>query len=431
VLGTSTFAGSERRVGLGVRDSLKHLHAIGPSGVGKSTLLLNSICQDMAAGRSVVVVEPKRDLIADVLARVPEQRLDDVVLIDPTDRTAVVGVNPLAAGERSPELVADQLLHVFHHLYSESWGPRLADILYSSLLTLARTPGSSLASLPLLLSDPAFRRRMVGRLDEPLVLQPFWQAFEAWSEAARAAAIAPILNKVRPLLVRPSLRAVLGQAQGFDLGEVFHGRKIVLVDLARGELGGEGAALLGAVVVSQLWAEAQRRSSVHVDHRHPVMVYLDEFQDYLSLPVDLADALAQARGLGVGLTLAHQHLAQLSPSVRAAVLANARSRVCFQLAADDARAFASPGSMLEAEDFASLPAFEAYAQLVAGDAVQPWFSLATHLPPPTCSDPSEVRRLSRERYGVPPAEVDRQLGELRRGNSPGDLEPKRREAGAE
>lgn len=430
LLGTATFPGRERPVALGVRDSLRHLHVIGPTGTGKSTLLLNLISQDMAAGRGVVVVEPKGDLISDVLARVPPERLADVVLLDPTDSAAVVGINPLATWGASAELAADQLLDIFHHLYA-SWGPRLSDILHASLLTLARTPGMSLATLPLLLGDPGFRRRIVGGLDEPIVLRPFWQAFEAWSEAERTAAIAPVMNKVRPLLVRPSLRAVLGQAAPrFQLGQVFTERKILLVNLAKGLMGAEAAALLGSIVVAQLWQTALERSAIPAERRQPVFVFVDEFQDYLNLPTDLADALAQARGIGIGLTLAHQHLGQLGPQMRSAVLANARSRVVFQLAAEDAKVFAGADTTLAPEDFRSLAAFEAYGQIVAGDAVQPWLSLRTAPAPAVSSDPEQVRRLSRERYATSLAKVDGDLQRLRGGGREGDLGPRRRIGGA-
>jgi hypothetical protein len=430
VLGMATFPGRERPVALGVKDSLRHLHLIGPTGVGKSTLLLHLVCQDITAGRAVVVVEPKGDLIADVLARIPKERQRDVVLIDPTDREAVVGVNPLAANHHSQELVADQLLGVFHHLYASSWGPRTSDILHASLLTLARTPGMSLASLPLLLGDQNFRRRIVGRLNEPVVLQPFWQAFEAWSDAERVAAIAPVMNKVRPMLVRSSLRAVLGQARPrFELQQVFSERKILLVNLAKGLLGPEAAALLGSIVVAQLWQVALERSAIPAERRHPVFVFVDEFQDYLSLPTDLADALAQARSIGLGLALAHQHLGQLNPQMRSAVLANARSRVVFQLATEDAKVFAGSDATLTPEDFRTLSAFEAYAQLVARDAVQPWFSLRTQPPTTATSDISEMRALSRSQFATSLAQVDEELRGLREGGRGRDLEPKRHRGG--
>jgi hypothetical protein len=430
VLGMSTFPGRERQVAIGVRDSLRHLHVVGPTGVGKSTVELRLICQDIEAGRAIIVVEPKGDLIGDVLARIPAERQGDVVLIDPTDREAVVGINPLASNNHSPELVADQLLGVFHHLYAASWGPRTSDILHASLLTLARTPGMSLANLPQLLGDQSFRRRIVGRLNEPVVLQPFWQGFEAWSDAERVAAIAPVMNKVRPILIRSSLRAVLGQSKPrFQLRQVFTERKILLVNLAKGLLGPEAAALLGSIVVAQLWQVALERSAIPAERRHPVFIFLDEFQDFLNLPIDLADALAQARGLGLGLTLAHQHLGQLSPQMRSAVLANARSRVVFQLAAEDARTLAGTDTTLSPEDFRTLGAFEAYAQLVAQDAVQPWLSLRTEPPTPATSDPGEVKAFSRSRYATPLLQVDEELRLLHEGRPATDIGPRRRSGG--
>jgi hypothetical protein len=432
IIGRGTFPGRERDLGLSPTDSLRHLHALGPTGSGKSTLLLNLITQDMAAGRAVVVIEPKGDLIADVLQHIPSERIRDVVLLDPTDTARPVGLNPLALGGRSPELVADQVLGLFHSLYAAHWGPRTHDILGASLLTLARTPGMTLAALPLLLTDAAFRRRVVPGVSDPIGLAPFWAAYEAWSEAERAAAIAPVMNKLRPLLLRPELRAIVGQTRGsFDLRRVFTERKILLVSLSKGLLGPETAALLGSLVVSQLWQAVLGRTAIAPERRHPVLVYVDEFQDYLHLPLDLADALAQARGLGVGFTLAHQYLHQLGPEMRSAVLANAQSRVAFRLPGEDARALAAD-SRLAAEDFQSLGAFQCYAQLVANSAVQPWCSARTLLPGQPISEPAAVRAASRGAYGVDRAEIEADLHELfvgRRQSVSDDLAPRRRSSG--
>jgi hypothetical protein len=432
VLGEASFPGRERPLALSATDSLRHLHVLGPSGVGKSTLLLNLIAQDMAAGRAVVVIEPKGDLIADVLARVPSERVGDVVLLDPTDTQRPVGLNPLAPGGRSPELVADQLLGLLHSLYAASWGPRTHDILGASLLTLARTPGMSLAALPLLLTDAGFRRRILRGVDDPIGLAPFWSAYEAWSEAERAAAIAPVMNKLRPLLLRPELRAIIGQADGgFDLRRIFTERKILLVNLSKGLLGPETSALLGSLVVALLWQAVLGRAVIPPERRHPVFVYVDEFQDYLHLPLDFADALAQARGLGVGFIVAHQHLHQLDPAMRAGVLANVQSRIAFRLPSEDARAIAA-GSALDAEDFQSLGAFEAYGQLVASAAVQPWCSLRSLPPSAPSTDPALVRTTSRLAYGRDRAAVEAELqalffGDRRAGGD--DLAPRRRRPG--
>ena len=412
--------GSGRAVALNGSDALRHAHVLGPTGVGKSTLLLNLIVRDLEDGRGLVVVEPKGDLIAEVLARIPERRIEDVVLVDPTDRQ-VVGLNPLATVGLSPDLVADQLLAVFHDLYAASWGPRTQDILHSSLLTLASQEGSTLVELPLLLTDPTFRRRLVGQLDEPVALQPFWAGFEAWTEAQRTEAIAPAMNAVSIEWLRTfcNLRAVLGQSEPrFDVRQVFAEKKVLLVNLAKGAMGSEAAALLGSLVVSQLWQATLERSRVEPARRHPVFVYIDEFQDYLRLPTDLAEALAAARGLGVGLTLAHQHLHQLKPEMRSAVLANARSRVCFQLAAEDARLIAAGSPEIEAEDLMELDAFEIYAQLVAAAAVQPWLSARTYPASQVSSDPAAVMRSSRDLYGRERREVEAEIANLRRDTVP-------------
>lgn len=431
VLGEATFPGREQPIALTPVDSLRHLHALGPTGTGKSTLLLNLITQDMAAGRAVVVIEPKGDLIADVLERVPPARLRDVVLLDPSDSERPVGLNPLALNGRSPELAADQLLGLFHSLYLANWGPRTHDILGASLLTLARARGMSLAALPLLLTDAGFRRRIVADVADPIALGPFWSGFEAWSERERAAAIAPVMNKLRPLLLRPELRAAVGQTRAsFNLRRVFTERKVLLVNLSKGLLGPESAALLGSLVISQLWQAILGRNLVAPERRHPVFIYVDEFQDYLHLPLDLADALAQARGLGVGFTLAHQYLQQLGTAMRSAVLANAQSRVAFRLSSEDARIVATDSPQLVAEDFLGLGAFEAYAQLVARSAVQSWCSLRTLPAAPGFSDPASVRATSRAAYGVDRADIEADLHRLfgvRKASGEDDLTPRRRD----
>ena len=415
VLGDATAPGHDQPVALSLHDSLRHLHVLGPTGSGKSTLLCNLIVQDMEQGRGVVVIEPKGDLIEDVLLRVPANRLNDVVILDPTDTEMPVGLNPLAREGRSAELVADQLLGVLHTLYASSWGPRTSDILMSALLTLTRTSGASLVNLPILLTDARYRRRIIGSIDDPIALGPFWAQFEDWSDAERSAAISPSMNKLRPFITRPELRGVLGQANPqFQMRDVFRHRRILLVNLAKGQLGPESSALLGALVVSQLWQTVLSRSKIAPEKRHPVFVYVDEFQDYLKLPVDFADFLAQSRGLGVGLILAHQYLHQLDSGTRSAVLHNAQSRVAFRLAHEDAVALANQ-SVPSTEDFEGLPVFNAYAQLVVGGSVGRWLSLRTRQSGAPTSDPQILRTLSREKYGRERSTIDAAIREIYEG----------------
>ncbi|HLX87619.1 MAG TPA: hypothetical protein VKR22_04030 [Acidimicrobiales bacterium] len=431
VVGEASFPGSERPLSLRPGDALRHLHVLGPTGSGKSTLLLNLIVQDIEAGRGIAVIEPRGDLVAAVLVRIPPERMDDVVIIDPTasEGSRLVGLNPLALDGRSPELVADQMLSIFHELFP-TWGARLSDILAGALLTLARVPGMTLAALPPLLSDATFRRSLLAEIDDPIGLEPFWASYEAWSDQERTAAIAPAMRRLRPFLLHPDVRAIVGQARPrFSVRKVFTQRKILLVNLSKGLLGGETAAIIGSLAISAIWQATLGRVAIAPEKRHPVFVYADEYQEYLKLPTDLTDALAQARGMGVGFVLAHQYMHQLDPAMRSAVLANVQSRIAFRLPGEDARLLAS--GAVEAEDFQSLGAFQAYAQLVAGGAVQPWCSLRTLAPGPVISDPVKVRALSANRYGIDRNRVEADIRNLLlergdRGRGPEDIGPRRR-----
>lgn len=436
VVAEATFPGRARPLALDAESAMTHLWITGATGTGKSTAALGLIEADMAAGRGLAVIEPKADLIRDVLARVPEDRLDDVVLIDPSHATTsptgrVVGLNPLAPMGRPSELVADQLLGVIHSVYASHWGPRTADILGNALATLARVPNMSLAALPVLLTDSGFRRRIVGQLDDPIGLQPAWREFEAWSPAQREAAVAPSLNRLRPLLVNPMIRSVLGQTNPtFEPREVFTRRKILLVNLAKGLLGPEASRLLGTVVLTMLWQASLGRATIAPERRHRCFIYVDEFQDFMHLGYDLGDALSQARGLGVGFVLSNQTATgQLDTSMRSAILANARSRLCFQLSSEDARLLAPTGVGPGIEDFTTLGAYECYVRLMADGAIQPWCSAKTRAPSAPKQDPDEVAERSRRNYGVPRSDVDEAITQMvtgRRSGNADDLGPRRR-----
>ena len=235
------------RLGISIGDALYHTVLLGPTGAGKSTALAHLALADIHAGRGVLLIDPKTDLVADILARIPEQRRDDVVVIDPTS-SRPVGINPLARtqavrdasssgagdsvpGGASPELVADTVLATFKGVFAESWGVRVEQVLSAALVTLARTPGATLVDLPLVLTNAAYRQRLIAASgSDPLGTGQFWAVYEALSEAQRQQWVGPVLTRLQPFLIRPHLRATLGQAApSFDLGEVFTRRRIVVI----------------------------------------------------------------------------------------------------------------------------------------------------------------------------------------------------------
>ena len=390
---------------------LHHLHILGPTGTGKSVALLNLALQDMQAGRSVVVVEPKGDLVEDLLSRIPVEREADVVVFDPLNSNGIIGLNPLS-GSGSPELRADTVYGIFRDLFGDSLGVRTSDLLHAGLLTLARQPDASLVQLPLLYSDTRFRRRLTIQVMGDLALAPFWTWYESLKDGERTGVIAPLMNKLRALILNPVIRRVIGQTKPrFHVEQVFSEHRILLAALPVDRLGEQGASLLGSLLISRLWDAARNRASLPAASRTPAAaVYVDEAQKFLHLGADLGDILATSRSYGVGWTLAHQYLGQLGNDLRSAVLANCRSRISFQPSREDAETLSKlSDSQLMPEDFTSLPAYHIYASLYAHGQVQPYVSGRTLPAPAAGNNPLRLHAESAQRYGRSAAEIETQF----------------------
>ncbi|MEU9685347.1 type IV secretory system conjugative DNA transfer family protein [Amycolatopsis japonica] len=419
-LAISNFPGAaDRLLVLQTEDRLRHLHLIGPTGVGKSTLIANLALQDVERGDGVMLVDPKTDLVNDVLARVPEDRIEDVVVLDPSATDQPVGFNILQVGrsEHERELVVDHVVHVFSALWRSSWGPRTSDVLRTSLLTLTHTrarDGSAftLCEVPELLLNPAFRRFVTKQADVPDSVRSFWMVYEAMSDGERTQIIGPSLNKLRSLTTRTPLRLMLGQSEGIDVADLYRHRRVILVPLSKGTVGSDTAQLLGSLLMATLWQATLARASQPAAQRRPAWAYLDEFQDVLRLGADaeLADMLAQARGLGLGLTLAHQYLEQLPRQIQAAVLGTVRSQLAFQLDFDDARTLERRfAPALAAADLMGLPVFEVALRPSVHGQTRP-ATTGTTLPlSDALRDPAVAAEASRRRFGVPRADVEAAL----------------------
>lgn len=406
VFAASAAPGDDRLIGIAPKDQTFHAVAYGPSGSGKTNVLLHLILADIEAGRPVAVLDPKRQLCDDILARIPAHRLGDVVELNASDETPV-GFNPLDVTGRDPDVVVDGILAVFEAVFRDGWGPRTADIFSACLRTLARasTPKqpATLVDLPRLLTDPTFRRQQVGRVRSDMALAGFWAWFDSQSPPAQAAAIAPPLNKLRQLLLRPALIRMLDQPGGtFRLRDMFRENKIVLVPLNEGLIGPGTASLLGSLVIADLWQATQERASEPGAAKRPGMVYVDEAPRFLNLQVSLADALAVSRSLSVCWILAAQFRTQFPPALRTAVDMNARSKIVFATEYDDARDTAKLTRDLSAEDFMALPRFHAYANLVADGHPSGWALIKTLPPPPATTDPETVRAVARANYAPAP-----------------------------
>jgi hypothetical protein len=411
ILGLTNFVGITRPVAITPSASTRGLYVLGPTGTGKTSLLKNLIRDDLEHGHGLAVIETNGDLITDLLDLIPPHRVNDVVLIDPTDHDYAVGFNPFA-GSADASLVADQLGELFQRLWKQYWGPRTSQLTHMGLLTLAQRNGSTLLDLPRLYLDTNFRRIVLADLDDPVGLEPDWRWFTHLAEREQATVIAPLLNKVRQFTARPSIRTIMGQATpATSMRQIMAGKKVLLVYLPKGLIGSETATLLGCLILTGLWQTATERAKLPIALRTPFGLYVDEVQDFADAPVPWDEMFAQGRKYGLALTVAHQNLAQLPKDLRDIILANARSKAVFALSSSDAKTLeplfapALTTADLQALDAHSIAAL---AALDNGATSQP-VTLTTPLPPQSIGSARQVRQASRAHYAAARADVEAML----------------------
>lgn len=411
VIGDAIEHGKPRPVAIELDARHRHLMVLGPTGVGKSTLMAQLAIHDMTKREcGLLVLDPKGDLVDVVLQHVPQRDRGRVVVVDAGDDGRPVGMNPLRMPGVSPDLAAEQLASLFHRIWASSWGPRTDDLMRASLRTIVTDPDGSLADLGPLLTDASFRHRLTATLTDP-VLVSFWKSFEAFSDGERQQVIAPSLSRWRAIMGRPALRRAFGQPHPeLDLAASLNAGGIVVVRLSAGVLGEDAVALYGAIVMTLVWNLIQGRASQPAAKRRDLMVFADEFSRYVALPVPLEEMLSQARSFRVGIVLAAQHLAQMPTDMRATVMRNTRSKITFQLGHDDAVTMAKEfGQNLTSEDLKQLDPFEIVGQLFAASRTQPACTMRTRPLPEQISDPHEIVEQSRQRWGRDGREVDEWL----------------------
>jgi hypothetical protein len=313
-------------------------------------------------------------------------------------------------GKGDPELAADVVLGVLSDLYRSEWGPLSERYLRAALVAVAHDRTGTLADVPFVFTDAAYRRKLVARLRDPLTRSTF-AGFEAMGPAERQQQLAAPLNKIGQLLGRPIVRTALGQAEPkLDFTECIRRNRIVVISLAPARVGGPAARLIGALSVFALFQAVQSRSSMPAASRRPYFVYIDEPRALGDLPMPLDSLLESARGLGVGVALLPQSLRQLPSNVQAAALTNVATRIVFRQDADDARLLARDLAGITPDDLGDLAQFEAVARinLGSGDLAPPVTIATRPLGKPT-TDGTALACASAERNGRELAMIDAEL----------------------
>ncbi|HZM74826.1 MAG TPA: hypothetical protein VFC19_03820 [Candidatus Limnocylindrales bacterium] len=422
-LGVTDADASGAIVGLHVADARHHLHVLGPTGTGKSTLLLNYTMAEVWAGRGVAVFDPKGDLTRDLLDRLPPETGQRLVLIDPDETVAPAALNLLELAH-DPYDTADQLVGVMAKVWAATWGPRTDDLARHALLTLMQRPGASLAELPMLLADRRVRQHILATTPDRdrdgrdrdgwhVDLEGFWAWWDEQSPAVAAQLAGPLLSKLRAVLSRRFVAGLFGVPRStFRLDDILNGG-ILLVRLPKA-MGEDTVRLTGSLLLAALLHTAGRRAALPESQRLDATLVIDEAHNFVNLPIGLDDALAETRALRLSLLLAHQHLGQLSRSMFQAIDANARSKVFFSLApadADDLAHHVKP--YFAAEDLIHRDAYGMVCRLViAGRNGEP-FTLRARPAPPVWPGRAQLLRQAARARGLPATER-KQLADTRR-----------------
>lgn len=412
--GKTTFRNQLVKFGIKDEDRYKHMYFIGKTGVGKSTLFYNMVQQDMENGKGVGVIDPHGETIDHILSIVPEHRIDDVVVIDPSDFGRPVAMNMLEnPNPAQKNLMASGLVAVFAKFFGYSWGPRLEYLLNNSILTLLEVPNTTLLGVTRLLADENYQKYILYKVKDP-VIRKFWE--EEYKEMKGnqrliTEALSPIQNKVGRFLSSTTIRNILGQAKSsIKLDEIMDKKKILLVNLAKGKIGEDNSKLLGAMIINRLEFMAMQRANIPYAERVPFYLYVDEFQNFAS--DSFASILSEARKYKLSLNLTHQYTAQLPQEMLDGVFGNVGTIVSFALGAPDAKILAPEFEpIFDANDLISLEAYNIYVKMMIDGMTSLPFSGVTFAPP-TPRDPSPKERvleLSRQKYGRDSNEIEAKI----------------------
>lgn len=336
-IAATNFRGHNTMFGMPRSDRGRHLYIIGQTGTGKSGMLELLTISDIYSPYGFAVIDPHGDYAQAILKRIPAERAADVVYFNPADTDYPMGFNPLEVYD--PKLkthTSSELIGVIKRIFENSWGPRLEYILRYSILALLDYPNATMLDITRILTEKKFRQEVLQHVADPVV-RNFWNIeFASWNDRFMTEAVAPILNKVGAFTANPLVRNIIGQPKSsFNIRQIMDERKILIVNLSRGLVGEDNAALLGALLVTKIQMASMSRADIPGEERTPFYLYVDEFQNFAT--DSFATILSEARKYGLNLTVANQYTAQMMQEVKDAVFGNVGSIISFRTSADDAR----------------------------------------------------------------------------------------------
>jgi len=420
--GMSDFHGAYQQFGIRRFDRSRHMYIIGQTGTGKSGMLellaLSDIfhhADDPALKNGYAIIDPHGDYAVSNLRFIPASRMEDVVYFNPADTEFPLGFNPMEVYDPAMRNnISSEIISVLKKLFDNSWGPRLEYILRYTLLALLEYPNTTLLDITKMLTDKKFREKVLVSVTDTVV-RNFWEVeFASWTERYIAEAVPPILNKVGAFVANPIIRNIIGQPKStFNIRQIMDEGKILIVNLSKGLIGEDNAAVLGSFLVSKVQLAAMSRSDIpRVEDRRSFYLYVDEFQNFAT--ESFATILSEARKYGLNLTVANQYISQMEESVRDAVFGNVGTMVSMRVSAEDAPLLAKHFEpQFEAADLLDMHNRRfLISMIINGEKASPFSATTLSLPtPPTNNNFEQIVAHSRANYARSREEVEAEIGQ--------------------
>jgi hypothetical protein len=393
-------------------DRSRHVYIIGQTGTGKSALLELFALSDIYQNQGYAIIDPHGDFAVNNLKFVPTSRIKDVVYFNPADTEFPLGFNPMEVYDPSQRNnVSSEIIGVLKRMFGESWGPRLEYILRYTILALLEYPNTTMLDITRMLTDKKFREKVLEQVHDTVVLQ-FWRVeFTSWNDRFASEAIAPVLNKVGAFVANPIIRNIIGQPKStFNIREIMDEGKILIVNLSKGLIGDDNAAILGALMVTKIQLAAMSRSDIpNIDDRKPFYLYVDEFQNFAT--DSFAVILSEARKYGLNLTVANQYVSQMSESVRNAIFGNVGTIIGMRVSAEDAPLLATQfAPRFDAKDIMQMNNRDfVCSMMVQGEKTPAFAGTTLKLPPAQVDYLAQIVDNTRANFARDRAEVEAEI----------------------
>ncbi len=418
LLGVNEFRGIKKEIRLSDNDRRRHTYMIGQTGVGKSGFISNLAYQDMHSGRGFALIDPHGDLVEDLLANVPKERVEDIIYFNPGDLDNPIGLNLFEwETEDQKDFLVQESINMLYSLYDPGHtgivGPRMEHIFRNCALLLMSDPaGGTFIDIPKLLVDNDFMKSKLKYVTDRQVLDFWTKEYPASQRSNESGEVTSwVVSKFGPFLSNTMMRNIMGQTKsGFSIRDIMDNEKILLVNLSKGKMGELNSKLIGMIFVMKFQAAAMARADMAEDDRKDFCLFVDEFQNFATESFE--SILSEARKYRLNLVLGNQFMTQLTDKIREAIIGNVGTVISGRIGVTDAELMVKKFQpVFDAEDLTKLPNYQFVASVMVNGMPSAPFSMAG-IPPMAQKNPQladAMKRLSATKYGMERAVIEKEI----------------------